>query len=204
MNIADFYPLIRPLAPTLAFPLLDLAIVNAARDYCQASRCWVELLDAVIADGYSLEYALPLDDQADVVMLQACSIDGADIEVSGSPTQLRALARRRDGSRAAGLTSDMARIVFPTPPVAGARIEVEVSQKPRFGAYSLPDVLRQHVQAIADGALGEVLRTPNQPWTNLAEAGVRMAKFRDECARAGIRASRGGASGSLRVTPNHF
>lgn len=168
---------------------------QAAIEFFESTLVWEVDLDTLLADGYSSDYALPLDDQCDVAKLIEVNVKTGpnarpeEAEIVSARPGRKAVRYGCIGLRA--WTEDRRTLRLSNPPIAGAEIDVVAALKPSLNAFTLPnDILAHHADDIASGALARILLLKGE-WRDPIEAADRLTKFRDAIASTGHQAERG-------------
>jgi hypothetical protein len=114
------------------------------------------------------------------VKLLAVKINGQPIDVlTGGPDGVE---RRRPvyiTRQTAYLANPKPRVVLPAPP-ADSAIDCFAWLKPAMTAFELPDLLQQHAETIARGALARLYAMPKQAWTDLTLADFQAQRFKHD------------------------
>jgi hypothetical protein len=205
----DFLPFVAPSITACPRDTLLHHIQLAAIEFCAKSLVWTEDLPELLADGYSNEYVLALDDQVEVGKLLAVTLrdsstarpEEAEI-VTPADGQLALL---RGSLRVVAWTDERRRVQLSPAPRLDARIAVRVVLKPALTSFSFPDtVFAHHAEDIAQGAIARLLRMPKCDWTDVLLAGDYEARFRDKWSAAAAMASRGFARTRRAPTERFF
>lgn len=174
----DFLTSINPYAPGCAIPTAYFGIRQAAIEFCERTRMWRHedsfTVTASEAEAISVPYGAALID------IEHASFDGRPLE----PKTTKWLDEHHPGWRtgdASGhptyltqLEQNTLRIV----PGQAGTVNISVWIKPSQDCEDLPDFLAdQYRETIAYGALGRILMTPNQPYTNGSLAAAFLAQF---------------------------
>jgi len=160
-----FYRWVLPFAPTLAEPMADTAIIAAARDFCEATRCWREV-DCIDVTGEEDEI-LCVPPYASLFEIERASLDGRPLDrVRFSD------ARLHDCGEPHQITQLQPQSVSLAPRGGcGGQLHISMFLEPAQNAQVLPDFLyEQYGQIVAHGALASVLTIPEQPFSNGALA----------------------------------
>lgn len=176
---AAFYPLVLPWVPGCPEPAVDLALRNAAREFCMATRRWQEQAAAQTGDGTTQQFALVLPTGAELVRVERCTVAGEDMDVlsaSDMPADWQE-SDPDDGAltdKAVVLADNTGLLLYPTP-ADGDAIVIYQALKPTVTAAEVGDVIYdEHAEDVAHGALSRLMRLPGQSWTNFeAAAGYR-------------------------------
>ena len=171
----NWMPELQLAAPTAPVPLIHLCLNRAARDFCKVTRAWQVWLDPVQATGEpGQEYGLDLPMGAEVVRLEAATLDGKPLEVvmamdtEGDPVAM---------NRLRGLVCmDLQNFYLPSGQ-AGA-VRVKCSLMPTISASTVPDLVASlFFEALRDGAASELLAKDGTDFFKPELAGVYLARF---------------------------
>lgn len=197
MRMLDaFYAWVMPYAPACAEPTADTHIIAAARDFCQATRCWREK-DCIDISGDEDEI-LCVPPYASLMEIEAASIDGrplhrvqfADARLGecGEPEQITQIQPNSIALAPRGR--------------CGGKLSVSMFLMPAQNAQVVPDFLHeQYGQIIAQGALSTLLAIPEQPFSNGSLATYNAGLFqRAKDARFNLNV-RGQQRASVRTRP---
>lgn len=177
ISIDALLPKIMPYAPGCPEPLALSCAIQAAQDFCQRTRLWRD------------------EDQFNVTPTSfniVCAPDGAELfEIenalfNGLPLEPKSLAaldhdlpdwRDRDDQQAKWITQTAPGSVIVVPKSTGT-LRLFTILKPANDADQLPDfIINDYSRVIADGALAEILITPNQSFTAPDRAQFYSARF---------------------------
>ena len=196
--VAELRPRVATEVPNCPNPVIDRALVDAARALCSGASIWRDTL-AVTPDGHGTRIAL----------------QSSGVTVNGQP----AAASWPD-------SAELARVIPPGVEVSGRdfrqyemvdqrtlhvlrdpgdELTVHVSLRPTLAARSLPDaVTLDYLEGVVSGALSRVLRMTSEPWTNPQMAQYYAREARQARNQAVIEAQRGFEGGAMRVKPRLF
>lgn len=156
----DFFRWVIPSASACPDPIAAAHIIDAARSFCEATRCWRHR-QRVTLDGTEADIALSVEDAAiheleralfDDEELSEITFDASFLSDEGEPRYISQI--------------NPATFVLLPGPRAGV-LDLSIFLKPAVRALTLPDfLLHQHAQAVAYGALSTILVVPDQPFSN--------------------------------------
>jgi hypothetical protein len=178
-SLDEFLKSINPYAPGCAIPTAYFGIRQAAIEFCERSRLWRYDDEFTITADESEAISTPYG--AELLDIETASFDG------GAPLEPKTTAWLDDhhpGWRTGAVTGKpqyLTQIDMNTlrlvPGQAGT-VNISVWLKPSQDCDELPDFLAdQYRETIAWGALGRILMTPNQPYTNGTLATGFLAAF---------------------------
>lgn len=169
-------------------PTVDRAIIDAARDLCQAAAIWTDTIEVPITDGagdYTLATSVP---GAEIVR---CIDPGCDPD--GNPWALRDY-RFTD-----------ARTLHAGPQASAQTLAMTISLRPKRGATDLPDVLAlDRLEGVTAGALYRVLRMPGMQWSRPELAMYYGRLFQTARSNAIAAVERGFAHTGVRAQPRRL
>lgn len=197
---SDFYPLVLPSVTGAFEGAVDVALRQAAIEFCCDTHVLKRTLDAVRTRAGTAVYDLELDRDEALVRLLKLTVGGKS---AGLITAQAADDQPDDEARTdlVAYTVDRATIVLdPVPTVAGLPILVRAAVKPSQDAEGVADELfEHHARAIADGAIRELCQQPARSYFNAALAGAKAQAFERAKRDAIAAASAGHARVRLRV-----
>lgn len=196
MTFDDFLPLVLPSCTSCPRDLVVQQVRLAAIEFCWRTSVWREDLDTLIGDGYSTEYALPLDDQTEISKLLVVKVrDGVNAATVEheivTPVEGRSL--NAAGSERPSAWTDNRKSVFllPTPRKA-SEIDIYAALKPSQTSFSFPaEVFQHHAHEIAHGALARIFSLREGDWRDLELADRENAMFNDAIGSCAIQVNRG-------------
>jgi hypothetical protein len=153
-------------------------------------------MDTLLADGFSSDYAMSLDDQTEIAKLLTVTVkDGGSTQACEARivTSIEGRnAMRRGLNELIAWTDDRRSLSLWPMPKADAEIDVLVALKPSMAAFDFPDaVFNHHADDIAQGALARILRMPACDWTNPVLAQSFEDGFNARAAKAASQARQG-------------
>lgn len=195
---SDFFRWIMPYAPACADPVAEIHVISAAREWCEATRCWREKEcfpvtgeeDAVLcvppyASLFEIEFA-----RFNEVELERVAYSDAALDVCGQPRQI---------------TQVQPQSVALAPRGECGTLTISMFLEPAQDADVLPDFLYESWgQIIAQGALGSLLIIPDQPFSNPGLAAYNAGLFQTAKDRNFHHNRRGQQRAPLRTKPQYF
>lgn len=169
-ELTDFLRFILPHATACPDPTAEDALLSAARDFCEATRCWRET-DSFKVKGHDVEVVC-VPPSAVLFEIEKASFDGRDLErVSFADARFD-----RDGPpRQITQTQPNAVRLAPAGP---GTLSISMFLKPALDADVLPYFLfDQWGETLASGALARILVIPDQPFSNPQLAGYHAGIF---------------------------
>jgi len=201
---SDMVDLVAPDVPGCPDVVIERAILNATRTFCQKST-WLRLHDIgpitpiVDVENYDFSASLP-------ALVEVVSILGAyQGKQTLNPLPSSLIARNKSLTATHFLHPGASHVgLYPIPMDAGLPVYLVVAIKPALtatGAYSA--LLDEFEQEIVHGAKAELKLQP-QPWRDVELADYHMKEFRAGCGKALIRALRGNTGTGYRISPEVF
>lgn len=194
MNVTQLVPNLLSHAPTAPDVLLERALVDAAREFCEETRYWVD--DTITMDTVANQDLYSPTLPADSVL-----VDFAEVEYEGqvlTPATPHTLAREL-GAKWRTLKDvpkfymrfgvSMVRIVPFTKDAATAALRFTVELKPALGATVLDDVFAEPFsETIVNGALARLFAISDKSWSSVAKADRYLNLFYSKISEARSRA----------------
>lgn len=186
-RLSELRPSVASEARDCPNPVIDRALVDAARELCEAAAIWRTTFDVDTASG-AAEYPLasPVADSEIVRVIEPWVCSGRRSLPQG--------AYHLEGPR---------RLVMLYEPVANP-LTVHVQLRPTRAASDLPDVLIGHDEALQAGALARLLRMRHEPWADLDLSMYYARTFRACRTQAIADVTRESTSRSAQVRPRRF
>lgn len=196
-DLDDFLPQISPKAPGCPAPAAYIALVQAAREFCERTRTWRHSAEMVINDLDDIFFEPP--EGATVMEFESVLFEGMKLEAKTTDWMDRCMRGWRKGLEGyprffTQLNEGTLRIA----PIENGILTVNCFLKPNMDADQLPDyLLDQYGEVIAWGALGRLLSTPDQPFTDFNTGAAYLAAFDNKLSSLAYR----GTTGQQRVRP---
>lgn len=214
MTSDEFLSYVMPELPGCSVPLVMSHASQILLDFCQETRCWVEMLDPIklIAGQHTCELEVPTNTRVTFVM--GAHVNGRQIY----PRTKAEMNRHHPGwmAHAGSAPSHFIALpnkdlrLYPTPNTSGADLTVEVALVPVPQAASvlsatLPDeVMSDHLLAISCGVKARLMAMANQTWSAPAQAAYYGEMYGQAINDAKVDQLQGGASHNHFVPPQPF
>lgn len=211
IDLEEFLPQINPKAPGVPLPAARQAILQAARQICERSRMWKGSEEMVVTDLDDIDFSTPDGS----VLLDYDSVtfrttpDGAPI-----PLEAKTAAWMDQYMRGwrRGTITDYPRFFTQThtgtlrvAPIENGFVAVNYTLLPTMDADQLPDfLLHQFGEMLAWGALGRILSTPDQPFTDFNVGAAYLSAFEQKLASLSFKASSGQQRARTRSRANYM
>lgn len=197
----SFFPYVSPDVLECPDITVEIAIRDAATEFCQRTHVWKELSDLVTTQVGESLYDLEPPSGAVVEKILGLQADGEPLEF----TRVDHLPRQWTTStgtpiRAVYETDDQIRL-YPTPDEAGDYRAVFVLT-PSANSSGLPGrIFERYRETIAHGAKHRLMMTPGKTWSNPSMASYHMSQFMRGVNDAKIRNDHGVSN---KVLPHPF
>lgn len=193
----DFFRWVVPYARAVSDPVASRHIIDAARDFCEATRCWREV-DEIAVSGEEAEVVC-VPPYASLFEIEAASFDGRPLD------RVAWLDTDSTGGLPSQITQAQPQSVSIAPRGACGMLSISMFLEPAQDADVLPDFLfEQFGQSIAKGALASLLLLPDQPFTNPGLATLNAQMFGQAKDRNFAHNRRGQQRAPLRTRPQYF
>jgi len=209
-NVTEWIPYIAGAMPMCPDPVIERAVVDACRDFCQHTLLWDEnMLTAInIVDG-THTYTLA-STSGDIAGVDYVEVDSVPIfptsvnEMNKTCVEWRDVVATRSTRYVVGMANSIRLIYEPDEDVTGG-LKVWVCLKPLEAATSVQDFLwRDYQKAIADGAKAALLEMPGMEWTNPQLGAFFQEKYEAARATAMMKKFTGRTRHELMATPVFF
>lgn len=200
-DLEDAYSMVAPYVNGAPYATVLYHVREAAIDFCTGTLCWRATLPTVLTVVDRGNYDLKLPDQSKLVKLLRYKYDDRE-QYGGAVSADQGAAMRDQNSSADAVWSDD-RLTFsvnPIPKEAGKAMIITVALKPSSDATSIPsNIFEDFGTAIAEGAIGRIAAIPRQSFSDMQQAQMFMAKFKDEIDRVAAAVSAGYSRGARRT-----
>lgn len=174
---SSFYPELRTFAGGASEPLLELKTRQAAIEFFQRTRAWVEWLDPVISLDGLVEYDFDIPVGSDVARVERATVDGAPVVIQSYRDAPHDWSRA-DLVNQGVVSRDLKTFRLGNAVAAGLLIQVQVALTPSRTATGLPDDLfDKYKDDIVHGARSKLLEIPNTTFYQPDVAGREFALF---------------------------
>lgn len=195
MYLATLRPFVQLVVPSAADPVVDLALITAARDFCRDTGVWVTSLTPINIVANTAVYTLTPPTGMSIVDVESVLVEGNKCRPS-TPAQRDAddpgwLTKTESRPRYFLRASNTSIRLVRTPSIAiVGGLAVEVVGQPSLTATTLSDdFAEEYGVGIADGAIARLLMAPDYSWHNPALASVYVAAFQGKIDDAASRAA---------------
>lgn len=170
LELIDFLPFVLPYAAACPEPVAELHLRSAAREFCEATKCWREV-DTLPVRGDEIE-VLCVPPYASLLALESGSFDGRRLDrVAFDDVDPAELGQPRAIYQLQPNTVSLS-------PRGPGKLTVAMFLKPAQDADVLPRFLHdQWGEAIGHGALARILMLPEQPYSDPNMAMSHRALF---------------------------
>lgn len=197
-------PSIMPYAPGCPEPTAFAGIIKAAQDFCERTRLWRDEDQFTVTPTSCNVVCAPQG--ADLFEIEHASLDGYTLEPISIGELNRDMPDWRDqeGTLGRWIAQTEPGSVIVVPRSTGT-LRLATVLKPSNDAEQLPDfIAKDYRQVIADGALAEILMTPNQPFTAPDRAQFYSMRFESRLSELSTRSIKGQQGARMRTRPQWF
>jgi hypothetical protein len=199
-----FLPEILTFAIGCPIPLAEAKLRQAAIEFFQRTRAWVEWLDPVTSVAGSVEYDLDLPTGSDVARVEKSTVDGKPIDII-SYRDASYDWTRLDLTSQGIVSRDLKTFRLGQAVAAGLTIQVQVALTPSRTSTGIPDDLYdKYVDDIVHGARYRVLMTPDTTFYKPDLAGIEKALFEAAIGTNAVDAWRGQTANTPRARVKFF
>ena len=205
--VSEWRGRLRNYIPSITDTLADVAVINAARDFCKETLLWEKNLDLfdVTQDvqNYDLTISIPTAFQADIVRVESVYADGNKLDpihrevfdeeykdTSSFPTE---------DPEEYFVDEEMVMWVLPKPSVTiSGGFNVSAALKPSRTATVVPNFLeRDHFETIKDGALANLFENKTAKWFNADFALYYRSEFETAIEKLKSKKGKGNTPGRI-------
>lgn len=188
---SSFFPEIATFAMGCPNPLLEAKLRQAAIEFLERTRAWVEWLDPVTSFDGLVEYDFDIPAGSDVARVERATVDGEPIVIQSYRDAPHDWSRTDLVNQ--GLVSrDLKTFRLGNAVAAGLVIQVQVALTPSRTATGLPDDLfDKYKDDIVHGALSKLLEVPSTTYYQPDVAGRKFSMFEAAIAANAVDAWRG-------------
>lgn len=204
IDLDALLPSIMPYAPGCPEPTALAGIIKAAQDFCERTRLWRDEDQFTVTPTSCNVVCAPQG--ADLFEIEHASINGYTLEPISIGELSREMPDWRDRQDTQGrwITQTEPGSVIVVPRSTGT-LRLATILKPSNDADQLPNfIFKDYRQVIADGALAEILMTPNQPFTAPDRAQFYSMRFESRLSELSTRSIKGQQRARLRTRPQWF
>lgn len=171
-----FFPHVLPDVPGVNEPAAELALLKAAREFCERTRAWRVTLDPTGISAGIDEYDLELPAKSELVRIESAKRGTVDVKVAMPNAPL--------GRNEAWIECLDGRTLTVNPvPAAAASLVLNVTLKPSLSAVGVEDYLfERYADVISLHAIAALKRQAGKTYTDVAGAVDPEARFNDQCA----------------------
>lgn len=198
-SVDDFLPAVLPYATTCPETTAVAHIIDAARLFCQDTRCWREVSTFRVTRNDIEVVCVP--PYADLHEIEVAQFNGRELERAPYTAASGAHDDAGDPTYISEVTPNAVRIS----PQGEGELVVSVFLMPSLNAELVPDFLvTRFRREVATGALATLLLLPNQSFTNPVMAGEYERRFTAARDKSFNRNIRGQQRAPARARPSFF
>lgn len=202
MNVADLRPLVAIEVPGCLTSSIDLAILQAAREFCRRSGVWRAWLADIALQAAVSEYTPTPPADGEIVDYLFANIDGEDTDIFPEHEMDEFIVgwRTKTGSAVEAVIGRQASVlVYPIPTASGEALSLRASIMPTRNATTLPDNLSRWDEGLASGALARLKAMPGKGWTDREAVATHKDLFEVAINNASISMAKGFSKTPLRT-----
>jgi hypothetical protein len=198
-----FYDFVVPDVPGCPFAAIDVALRQAAIDFCSQSLAWKATHPDITVVPGTASYNFAPPAQAVVHAVTYAEFEGSEIDCHTGESGIQIYNwRNQTGTPEYVLGGATALQLVPTPDVAGT-LKIEVALKPDPTATGIDDsIFNEYRDAIVHGALGRLMLSPKKPYSNAQLATYHQQQFAIMAGQSGMRQARNYTRAPLRTSIN--
>ena len=194
--------LVGPMMLDCPIPIAAQGILYAAIEFCERPRCWSNQQSRTVNAGVQNIILSPEDDglitDVDNVVFAGTKLEPSARDIAEQMRLSNPLGTPWVYYRPNPETLSLA----PAPDASGS-LSLTMYLAPLRNATTLPRMLFDlYWDAIESGALWRLLKIPNRPWSDPAQAGFYKQEFERVTGSYAARAGKDGTTMPLRTTPN--
>jgi hypothetical protein len=183
-QLSDFYIYLRPYAPATPIPALDLAIREAAIEFCRESRTLRYAAEPIVTTPGQSDYDIDVDAEGDVFeVVRAIKVGGSDRGEKLQPMRETEVDPEKAGRVRGYWIPDRNMIAFWPIPDRAETVRLTCAVCPKAGTTTLDDrLLRDWKNGVIAGAVirlgmaGQISEAAAQtPWQQIYESEVTRA-----------------------------
>lgn len=188
---SSFYPELRIFAGSASEPLLEAKTRQAAIEFFQRTRAWVEWLDPATSFEGLVEYDFDIPSQSDVARVERATVDGKPIVIQSYRDAPHDWTRS-DLVNQGLVTRDLKTFRLGNAVASGQVIQVQVALTPSRTSAGMPDDLfEKYKDDIVHGARSKLLEISSTTFYQPDVAGREFALFESAIATNAVDAWRG-------------
>jgi hypothetical protein len=197
---AGFYDYVLPDLPGASTAAVDIALRQAAIDFCAQSMAWKYTHPDISVVAATASYNFVPPTGAVVHAITYAEFDGTEIGCrTGESGILIDDWRNQTGTPEYVFGGSTSLMLVPTPDVTGT-LSMEVALKPSTSAAGIDDsIFNEYREAIIHGALARMMLSPKKPYSSPPLATYHQQQFTVLTGQAGMRQDRNYTRAPLRT-----
>lgn len=174
---AFWHPRVLPIVPGAPAPYVDQALRTAARKFFRDTRAWVQWLEPTrIGSGAEHEFELPAE--SELLSIERATHDGRPFAVQAIRHLSADPATHPMQTSRSMVSGNLRSFMLTGDVVAPANMQALVVLIPSVTSRGVPtELAERHQEAIGEGALAELLLTPNTTFFSPDLAAVSHRRF---------------------------
>lgn len=191
-DLDDFLPFIMPKAPGCPTPTAYIALRQAAMEFCARTKLWRDSVTLLVSDLGDIVFNPP--DGAVLIDFESVLFNDIPLEAKTAEWMDKCMRGWRRGS-IEGYPRFFSQTNMGTlriAPIDTGVLTVNYWLKPTVESDQLPDfLLDQYSEVMAWGALGRILSTPEQPFTDFNAGAAYLSAFEQKIASQSFKVAGG-------------
>lgn len=211
MKISDLVRFVAIDVPGCPGPVIELAILETAIDFCRKTYAWDEIQDPVpVINGIS-QYDVDTPTDGEVVAIRAVWGFNRQLLPKTMAEIQRLLPNWQDGRSNqpvyynAASTSPAFIRLFPIPENADGMLTFRVAYAPKITSTTLDDdLVARYRDGLVSGAKARLMLNVGRAWTNPALAGVHVRAYENAKVEAKLAVMSENSPGTVTAQPKRF
>lgn len=200
-----FYPYVLPDVPGCPDPVLDQALVLAAREFCQQTRVWQVDTDVAQTEIGIADYDFDTGSGQNVVDFVKATLNDRDLPVVAEGDLPSDWRFNPSGQFTCAFTLDRRSFTIVPTPIAVVDFTTKLIVCPSLAADGIEDfIFDQHATHIAFGAKAILLATKDKPYSDLSRAAIQRGMFENAMSTVAITQARGHSRRRTRLYSRNF
>lgn len=199
-----FYPYVLPDVIGCPNPVVDHALVRAARDFFERTRAWTAWQDPVSTSVGTIDYEFELAPGVEIAKVLKATLNGADLSIIAE-NDLGSTWRTGATGLSGLVTADRRNFSLLPARAAGLQIFTFCALKPSNDATGIDDIqFSQYVEEIANGAKARLLASPKKEYSDINAAMMFQDQFDKSCGSIARKVEKSFSRTPRRVVAHYF
>ncbi|MBQ0917448.1 hypothetical protein KBW71_03265 [Hydrogenophaga aromaticivorans] len=171
----DFHPRVMPYVLGCPIPVVDTALIDAAREFCHKTLCWKQTELAYVSGQTLFEFDMPFG--TELVKVGRVRVNGKEYDIKTSDDLPEDWDSNTPDDKTLYQDNQLEYRIFPVP-TAADEISMTLHLKPSADGIGVDDeVFSMYSDAIAAGARAMLQRMPRTAWFDMTQAAVDGQAF---------------------------